>query len=361
MTSKGGDKGAGDDLALAARAAWLYHAGGLTQSQVAQRLGVPSSKAHRLITRATRAGVVRVLIEGPIAGCAEAEAEIARRFGLRLCRVVPGLGEPEGGDALPLRALGAAAASFLYDVLTREEHRVIGVGHGRTLGAALDKLPAIAAPNTCFVSLLGGLTRRTGTNPFDVIHRLAEKTGGEAWLLPVPFIANAAADRAVLLAQRGIGEAVALAAQATLCLVGIGEVTGAAFLPTSGVISPGEVEALLAAGAAGEMLGHYFDRHGRRIETSLHDRVISIMPPAGPRDGKGCLVVGVAGGEVKTAAIQAVLRSGLLNGFITDEPTAQRLLADEHAHEIGKGNGECTIEPRMSSRDSSPAGSAAGS
>ncbi len=337
MPSEGGDKGAGDDLALAARAAWLYHAGGLTQSQVAQRLGVPSSKAHRLITRATRAGVVRVLIEGPIAGCVEAEAELTQRFGLRLCRVVPGLVEPGGETALPLRALGAAAASFLHDVLTREEHRVIGVGHGRTLGAAVDKLPAVPAPNTCFVSLLGGLTCRTGTSPFDVIHRLAEKTGGEAWLMPVPFIANAAADRAVLLAQRGIGEAVALAAQATLCLVGIGEVAGGAFLPTSGVVSPGEVEALLAAGAAGEMLGHYFDAQGRQIETSLHDRVISVVPQDAARDGKGCLFVGVAGGGMKIAAIRAVLRSGLLGGLITDEPTAQRLLADENARETQQG------------------------
>ena len=165
---------------------------------------------------------------------------------------------------------------------------MIGVGHGRTLGAAVDKLPARPAPNTCFVSLLGGLTRRTGTSPFDVIHRLAEKTGGEAWLMPVPFIANTAADRAVLLAQRGIGEAVALAVQATLCLVGIGEVAGGAFLPTSGVVSPGEVEALLAAGAAGEMLGHYFDAHGRQIETPLHDRVIAVVPQGTARDGKGC-------------------------------------------------------------------------
>ena len=325
MASEGANGGSGDDLALAARAAWLYHAGGLTQSQVAQRLGVPSSKAHRLIARAARIGVVRVLIEGPIAGCIEAEAEIARRFGLRLCRVVPGLDEENG---LPLRALGAAAASFLHDVLLREEHRVIGVGHGRTLGAAVDRLPAVPAPNTCFVSLLGGLTRRTGTSPFDVIHRLAEKTGGEAWLMPVPFLANQAADRAVMLAQRGIGEAVALAAQATLCLVGVGEVAGGAFLPASGVVGPDEVDDLLAAGAVGEVLGHYVNAAGRLVETSLHERVISVLPQA----AGGSLVVGVAGGGAKVAALRAVLRSGLLGGLITDEPTAQRLLADDTAH-----------------------------
>ena len=171
MASEGGDRGAGDELALAARAAWLYHSGGLTQSQVAQRLGVPSSRAHRLITRATRAGVVRVIVEGPIAGCVDAEAAITRRFGLRFCRVVPGLESGHVGDEeaqLPLRALGTAAASYMHGVIEREEHRIIGLGHGRTLGAAVDRLPAIPAPNTSFVSLLGGLTRRTGSSPFDL-------------------------------------------------------------------------------------------------------------------------------------------------------------------------------------------------
>lgn len=34
------------DETLAVRAAWLHYAGGLTQSDVARRLGIPSVKAH---------------------------------------------------------------------------------------------------------------------------------------------------------------------------------------------------------------------------------------------------------------------------------------------------------------------------
>ena len=343
---RGNDQG--DELALATRAAWLYHAGGLTQSQVAQRLGVPSLKAHRLIARATRAGLVRVLIEGPIGGCVAIEEELAARFGLRLCRVVPGLGEA----GVPLRALGTACASLLHEVLRGEAHRIIGVGHGRTLGAAMDLLPAIHAPNTCFVSLLGGLTRRTGTSPFDVIHRLAEKTGGEAWLLPVPFLANGPEDRAVLLAQRGIEEAVALARQATLCLVGVGEVAGDAFLRGAGVVSAEEAQALLAAGAVGEMLGHYFDETGALIATPLHERVIALVP----RDcGQGRLTVAVAGGPDKVGAIRAVLLSGMLDGLVTDEPTAQRLLAAAELQATSEGIETCTKKPKTSPRASSRA------
>jgi len=308
---------AGEDIGLVTRAAWLYHAGGFTQSEVAEKLGIPATKAHRLIARAAKAGLVRVFVEGPIGDCIAAEDALCRRYGLSFCRVVPALGE----SGLPLRALGIAGGGFLRDVFERGDHAVIGVGHGRTLAAVVDHMPRVPAAHVRLVSLLGGLPRRISTGPFDVVHRLAEKTGAEAYLLPVPMIANTPADCSVLRAQRGVAETLALATEATLVLAGIGGVTEAAFLPMAGMIAPEEVRDLQAAGAVGEMLGRYFDRDGRTVATALHDRVIAV-PPAAMHG-----VVAVAGGAEKSAAITAVLQSRLLSGLITDEPTARRLAA----------------------------------
>ncbi len=42
--------------------AGLYFCGHMTQGEVAKRIGVPSTKAHRLIARATRKGLVRMLV-----------------------------------------------------------------------------------------------------------------------------------------------------------------------------------------------------------------------------------------------------------------------------------------------------------
>ncbi len=317
------------DFETATRAAWLYHVGGLTQSQVAERLGVANAKAHRLIARATRAGLVRVFVEGPVGGCIALEQALIERFGLRGCRVVPNVDQAD----LPLRALGAAAATCLIDTLERGEHRIIGVGHGRTLAAAVDQLPRVPAPNVCFISLLGGVPRQTSANPFDVIHRLAEKTGAESWMLPVPFIANTAADRDIMLAQRGIAEAMQLAAGATLCVVGIGEVAGGAFIASTGMISPAEVQQLIGLGAVGEVLGHYLDADGQPVPTPLHERILSL-----PFEGlRGRDVIAVAGGRDKPAAIRSVLRSRLLSGLITDEPTAQRLIKEQPARSAGPG------------------------
>ena len=314
-----GHSGNSDEAALAARAAWLYYVEDLTQAEVAKRLGLAPLKAHRIIAHATRSGLVRVFVDGPISGCMELERALGQRFGLQYCRVVPSAA-PD--SALPLRAIGRAAAGYLTGLLEAGQHKIIGVGHGRTLAAMVSEMPSHPAPaGVRFISILGSLPHVMAANPYDVIYRLADKTSADADVMPVPFLANTAEDRAVLLRQDGVAETLQAAATATLFLVGIGEVGGRAFLPASSAIVAREVAGLQAAGAVGEALGFYFDAHGRRLDTPLHDKVITLPPEA----LRGRHTVGVAGGSGKAAAIRAILRSGLLTGLITDEATARSL------------------------------------
>ena len=303
----------------ASRAAWLYHAGGMTQAEVATALGVTGAKAHRLLARAAREGVVRVLIEGPIGGCIEAEQALAQRYGLDACRVVPGLNE----QGVPLRALGQAGAAFIRQTVEAAgPNAIIGVGHGRSLAACLNYLPHMKAPGLRLVSLLGGLPRLQPANPYEVIHAFAERTGAEALLVPVPFFATSAHGREVLLDQTGVREAFSLARKASMCLVGIGEVAGAAFLRRAGAVSAEDAAMQVEAGAVGEILGHYFAADGRLLTTPLHARVLAA--PLSLLRG----VIAIAGGAAKDAAILAALRSGVLSGLVTDEPTASALLAE---------------------------------
>ncbi|EPE95099.1 sugar-binding transcriptional regulator [Rhizobium grahamii] len=307
------------DDTLAVRAAWLHYAGGLTQSDVAKRLGVPSVKAHRLIARAVADGVVKVTIDGDIVECVELENRLAERFGLRYCEVAPDLGE----DGLPLRALGHAGATFLKREIERGDNKVIGLGHGRTLAAAVQYMPRVAARDVRFVSLLGGLTRNYGANPYDVMHRIAEKTGTHAFVMPVPFFANTSEDREVLRAQRGVKEVFELANKADLKLVGLGTVDAAAQLVLSGMIEPGEIEDIAAAGGVGEILGHFFDATGHVLETALTGRTLSASFPKKRTER----LVALAGGQSKVEAIRAILNSHRLFGLITDERTARSLVA----------------------------------
>ena len=310
-----------EERSLAIRAAWLHYVGGLRQAEVAKRIGVPSVKAHRLIARAVAEGAVKVTIEGEIIECIELGEALCSRYGLKTCEVAPDLEE----EGLPLRTLGLAGASLLRRWLEGGEETTIGVSHGRTIAEAVHSMPRIETKGIKFVSLFGGLTRNFAANPHDVMHLLAEKTGAPAYVMPVPFFANTAEDREVLLSQRGVAEIIAMGENAPLKFVGLGTVQPETQLVTSGMIEPAEIKAIDKAGGVGEMLGHFFDRNGEIVETALSPRTLSVsMDNAKEQD-----IIALAGGPGKIDAIRAILNSGKLSGLVTDERTAKALLQGE--------------------------------
>ena len=321
-----------EEAALAARAAWLHFAGGKTQGEVAELLGVQSTKAHRLIAKARADGLIRVFVEGPISGCIALEEKLKADFGLAFCEVVPNIDE----GSLPLRTLGVAGARYLRNLIESAKYRMIGMGHGRTLATAVDLMPSVAAQGTKFVSLLGGLTRRFAASPFDVIPRLAERTSAEAYVMPVPFFANTEKDRQVLEAQYGVSDVIAMAREAELYIAGIGEVDRKSFIATAGMVDEEDVDEVMKTGACAEILGHFFSEHGQHLPNSVSDRALA------PRfaELKSHRIVALAGGTSKTRAIRAILEHGLLFGLITDEATAKRLVSLKPGREPGKKNGK---------------------
>ena len=308
-----------DERSQATRATWLHFAGGLTQADVADRMGITSLKAHRLIASAAREGLVQFFIDGQVAECVGLETALTQQYGLKYCEVSPSLDE---GD-LPLKSIGRVGARYVRRLIQNNSPQIIGIGYGRTLASCIDYLPHSQAQHIKFVSLMGGLTRKFSANPYDVIHRLAERTHAEAYMMPVPFIANSVRDRAVCLEQRGVAEVFALAHQASPLLVGIGSVHNEASLVATGMIDSDELNAAKAKGSVGEILGHFFDAKGQVIRCDTSARIISLSYDA-MRERK---IIAIAGGTAKVEAILSVLRSGLLHGLMTDELTATKLVA----------------------------------
>jgi len=218
--------------------------------------------------------------------------------------------------------LGLSGGRFLQLAIESGMHRAIGVGHGRTLAACVSNLPRMDVPDLNLVSLLGGMTRRYVTTPFDVIHRLAEKTNAAAYVLPLPFLANTPEDRRVLLEQRGVADVFQLGVESTLRLVGIGAVDDDASILSTGLVERDEFEEARALGAVGELLGHLLSSSGDLIGSGVSARALSMSAA----DIQRRPTVAVAGGRTKIQAIKGVLASGLLHGLITDENTARILV-----------------------------------
>ena len=124
------DRGASpEDLRLALRAATLYYLDGLTQAEIASRLGVSRPTAGRLVGRAKAKGLVRIEVVVPPDMRddlhAEEERELEQRFGLTEA-VVAGHGVDIGAPGRPaaFASVGRAAAALLMRRLSRRRPRI---------------------------------------------------------------------------------------------------------------------------------------------------------------------------------------------------------------------------------------------
>ncbi|WP_035056377.1 sugar-binding transcriptional regulator [Andreprevotia chitinilytica] len=304
----------------AARAAWMYYVGNNTQHEIADRLGISRQMAQRLVAYAVEQGLVRVRIEHPISDCLALADALKTRFGLAICSVVP----TDGNNAEALRRmLSVAGAEVVEQFIHAEKPMVINVGSGRTLKAIIDELPEIDRPQHRIVSMVGAISSDGASNRYDVALRAAEKTGSKYFMLPAPLIADSAEDCRQWCSHRVYRVVSELAAHADLTLVGVGSVGPACPLLEDGFVSEEEVSQLVAAGAAGEMIGHIIDGTGRPLVSPLSSRVTSLQWPSSPTRP----VIGFAGGAAKHKAIAAVLRGGWLSGLVTDEASARAVLA----------------------------------
>ena len=312
---------------LMARAAWLYHVGGLNQEAAAARLGVTRARVNKLLQDARETGLVSININPANTGMLAVEDEIARRWGLEFCTCTPALGlEGEGvATGFALRAVGMAAANHLRDHLSRTDAPVVGTGWGRTLDQMTRHLAGVSASQAKFVSVMGSLTANSSYNPFEVVHALARQTGGEGYVLPVPFIADSVEDRHVLMSQKTVQKALAIAESATVTYISLGELKEESLLRRQGMLTAEDLATLREAGAVGDTNGIFYDAEGRAVAHPLNARTIALGFDSLRRTNVVVLVAGVQ----KASAARAFLQSGVAKGLIVDGDTALRMLQED--------------------------------
>jgi len=311
------------DLGLAARAAWLSYIGGHTQSEIAARLQVSPAKAHRLIALALDQGLVKVFVEGAPEECLELETGLAEAFGLQSCHVAPDLNDENNSQPnASFAAVGASAARFLHALIEQAGPTLIGVGKGRSLAAMVQNMPTINRPDIRFVSVSGSLTRNLSANPYDVVHKLVEKTGGEGYFLPVPYIAANVEEKHTLLAQSSVQDLLDLARQADIFVIGIGTVEGDAHVRQVGMVNEDEWQELRDLGAVGDLMGRFVDSEGAPVESEVNDHSVGLHID----DLRGRPVVAVVGGDSKGDAVLAALRTGIISDLILGERSARRIM-----------------------------------
>lgn len=152
---------AGRSLDTLVRAARLYYEDGLSQGEVARRLGLSGATVSRVLAQAREQGIVEVLIHdprSPVQRVHEIEQQLIERFGLADARV--GVASADTGA---LRLVGRLAADLFGERLGAM--RTVGLSWGTTLEAFVAEVPHRVVPFIKVLPLTGETPASTRPRP----------------------------------------------------------------------------------------------------------------------------------------------------------------------------------------------------
>ena len=304
---------------LRLRAAWLYYNQGLTQKDVAEKLGISRSTVIRMLDEAMKRSEVQIWINEGIDDCVELAVRLERAYGLDEALVVPAPAD-DSAEAIA-KAVGLALGQFLTEAVP--DNCTIGVGWGRTMTASLAGFRPPRRDNCKVVSLLGGIVAVHVTNPIDYTWRLANQLGAECFMFLAPLLVDSVETKRALIEKCGLETIYRLAEDLDLAIVSCGDIGPHSTSLSEGFISPEELQELIEAGCVCDTMFNFLDAEGRSVPHPINERVMSVDLDTLK---KARHIVLSSGGAHRAIAIRATIKRIGCHTLITDETAARELL-----------------------------------
>lgn len=299
--------------------AHLFYEEDLSKVDIAKRLKISRFQVARLLEEARKDGTVQIrIIDSPNASV-ELELALLKRFGLSRVRVV------KTSDSLNLiDDLGFAGVEMLTELA--DENEVLGVGWGETIKSVANHLPVHLTGFKEVVQVVGALpTTGFSWSPVEVSLRFATATQSLWHPLQAPaFVSNSDILNA-LRSDPGIHKTLSAMDRISMVIFSCGgwrpKIT--ARLLETGYLNDSQIEQLIEANVAADILTSFLNGNGEPISTNLDNLVLSMSLSQLKSVPTRILV---AGGVEKLESINAVLLGGYANVLATDIDTAHRLL-----------------------------------
>ena len=179
-------------------------------------------------------------------------------------------------------------------------------------------------PDLEIISMIGGTTKGAIFNSFGIASGFAERLGASYSLLAAPIFLSEGIDREAFLGQEIFREHLAKFEQLDAAILTASDISARSYLVSSGLPSTDHAERLLQLGAIGDVVGRFLDAEGHSVTNDLDARTIGITLDTLAAIPEKILV---AAGPHKVNVIRAAARHGLVTMLITDDVTADLLLA----------------------------------
>lgn len=305
-----------NDDALMARICWHYFKEGQTQETIARYLQITRKRVNQILGVARTSGFVQIHLPQDFAVRTDLERQIQEIHGLQRVIVVP---TPlAGGDVRSL--VGAAAGQYVSENLPSPG--MLGISWGGTIHAAAQNFGRRVGHGDRVVLLCGGLAESTMINPYDNAATAARALNARCSYVTAPMFAPTPELRDALVNNEPVKSILGMTGKLDIILLSAIDLSEHSKALEYGVIDDASRLSLLAAGAVGDICGHYLTVQGQPVNHPLARRVIN--PPLDQLRQVPRRVL-AAGSLHKKDIILAALRAGLCNVLICDESVGQAL------------------------------------
>lgn len=301
---------------LRQRAAWMYFVEEMTQSAIADALGVGRVTVVRMLAEAKALGEVRIALARGHAELGGLEAALCTTHGLEEALVAP----LSSREADPTAPIGAVLGEYLSSILRNDMK--IGLGWGRTLNRSLEHLRERSLRGLNVISLVGGVTHFAHDNPAEFPSAFARAFNAECYLIPSPAIVDSPATKTALIERCGLRGVYDFANALDAVVVSVGSLGPEATIARFELIGEADRKAMGKLGGVGELLCNVYDLEGRIVDHPLSQQVMSV-----PMDAVRAAPIRVlaAGGAHKLAAVAGAIKLVRPTALVTDEITARHL------------------------------------
>lgn len=314
----------------------LHFEQGLSQGEVADKMGLSRAKVNRLLQTARERGIVRILVV-PRLGHAylrSIEDDLRSAYGLKDVFLISGREGILRGDLAPntqeaiVERLAYVAAQYLDSRLTETD--ILCVNWGRVMRAVVDHLrPSKTLAGLKVLPFLGNLSARPDSFEANLlVQEVASGYGGESNWLVAPAIVRNLRQQEVVRELTLVKQTLDLISQATIAITTIGPADAThSTVVKRDWLKPSEIKAVIERGAVGEICSWWFDASGEEVRD---DKIYPIgLGLAGlkkmVREDKRVIAV-VGADKERFEPIKAALAGKIINTLITDHITARYLI-----------------------------------
>ncbi|WP_368938522.1 sugar-binding transcriptional regulator [Morganella morganii] len=314
----------GNDPVL--QAAWLYYQSGLSQTEVADVMGISRVTVVKYLQTARENGVVHISLDMARYSRIDMALSLKKKFNLTNVLVVPDspVAEAAADSARRRENMAQAAGVYLSQVI--EDGDVLGVAWGRTIHHMAKCLTPKVIRNMTVLQMLGSVPSQPDFTTVESSSLIAGKFGGECAYLHVPAIVSSAELADALRREPIIQANFAQLDRCTKALFVAGNVTEENPLIRAGVITAEEMTDFRRKGAVGVICGRFYDQAGEPLDTHTDARILGIRLPQLRNIARRIFI---ATGEQNIAATRGALYGGYVSDLIVDPLIAAHLLSDK--------------------------------